>query len=310
MAGEYTAKINDYVNIMKNNGLVTIDGELITPNIKCLENIAMDFVNMEEQKKEKTQEILQWQKEKTEFQEAILDGCGHFYFNFYNRLLDKLKPQHLTRFLYLSCYINYDNLLVINKTTRHIPIYEEDLQSILKLSRTEVYSTKIELIEKELLIINDDKTLSINPKYCKKGDIMKNKKIGKTRMFENGIKELYEKSKPTEHKQLALLFQLLPYLNFGYNVICKNEDVTQEVLEHIHPYTLNEIADILGQTNITRFKKRLMDMTVNGESVVCINEIKNKKLITINPKVFYKGTRLEDLKYLQGLFNMRLNRLI
>lgn len=305
MAGEYTAKIRDYKNIIKSNGIVTKDGEIIEVADKCLENIAMDFITMEEQKKEQVEEILQWQKEKTEFQEAIIDYCGHFYFNFYNRLLDKLKPQHLTRFLYLCCYINYDNLLVINKTTRHIPIYEEDLQSILKLSRTETYSTKIEFIDKELLIINNDKTLNINPKYCKKGDIMKNKSIGKTRMFEDGMKELYEKAKPTEHKQLALLFQLLPYLNLRYNVIC--EDITEQVLEHIHPYTLKEMSIKLNQTNITRFKKNLMDMTVNGESVICINEIKNKKLITINPKVYYKGTKLEDLKYLQGLFSMSMN---
>jgi prolyl oligopeptidase PreP (S9A serine peptidase family) len=124
-------------------------------------------------------------------------------------------------------------------------------------------------------------------------------------MFENGIKELYEKSKPTEHKQLALLFELLPYLNLKYNVIC--EDTTEEVLEHIKPYTLRQIANMLKETNITRFKKKLMDMTVNSQPVVCINEIKNKKMITINPKIYYKGTKLEDLKYLQGLFDMSLN---
>lgn len=305
MAGEYTAQIRDYTNIIKSNGIVNDYGELIEVADKCLENIAMDFIKMEEQKKEQIQEVIQWQKEKTEFQEEMLDSCGHFYFNFYNRLLNKLKPQYLTRFLYLSCFINYYNLLVINKTTRHIPIYEEDLQRILKLSRTETYSTKIDFIEKGLLIVNDDKTLTINDTYCKKGDIVKNKKVEKVRMFENGIKELYEKAKPTEHKQLALLFEMLKFLNLQYNVICK--DNTEQVLEHINPYTLKEIAEILGETNITRFKKKLMDMTVNGEAVVCINEIKNKKMITINPKIYYKGTRLESLKYLQGLFDMGKN---
>lgn len=305
MAGEYTAKIRDYVNIMKSNGLVTQDGELITPNIKNLENIAMDFITMEEQKKEQVEEIMQWQKEKTEFQEAIIDNCGHFYFNFYQRLLNKLQPQYLTRFLYLSCFINYDNRLVINKTTRHIPIYEEDLQSILKLSRAETYNTKNVLVEKGLLIIHEDKTMSINDTYCKKGEIMKNKKVEKVRMFENGMKELYEKSKPSEHKQMALLFEMLPMINLRWNVVCENP--TEEVKECIKPYSLKNLAKQLDQTNVTRFKQKLMDMTIGNEPVICINEIKHKKFLTINPKIYYKGFNLEELKAIIALFDMSEN---
>lgn len=306
MAGEYTAKIRDYKNIIKSNGIVTEYGEVIE-NIsdKSLELIAMDFITMEEQKKEQAQEIIQWQKEKTEFQEAILDNCGHFYFNFYQRLLNKLQPQYLTRFLYLCCYINYDNRLVINKTTRHIPIYEEDLQSILKLSRAETYNTKNVLVENELLILHEDKTMSINPTYCKKGDIVKNKKVEKVRMFEDGMKDIYEKSKASEHKQLSLLFEMLPWINLRWNVICKNPK--EEIKECITPYSLKELAKELKQTNITRFKQRLMDMTINNEPVICINEIKNKKFLTVNPKIYYKGVNLEELKAIIALFDMSDN---
>lgn len=306
MAGEYTTKVEDYMNIIKSNGIITDDGEIVeNVSKRSLELIAMDFINMEEQKKEQVEEVMQWQKEKTEFQEAIIDNCGHFYFNFYQRLLNKLQPQYLTRFLYLSCFINYDNRLVINKTTRHIPIYEEDLQSILKLSRAETYNTKNILIEKGLLIIHEDKTMSINDTYCKKGEIMKNKKVEKVRMFENGMKELYEKSKPSEHKQMALLFEMLPMINLRWNVVCENP--TEEVKECIKPYSLKDLARQLNQTNVTRFKQKLMDMTIGNEPVVCINEIKHKKFLTINPKIYYKGVNLEELKAIIALFDMSEN---
>lgn len=305
MVGEYTEKVEIYKNIIKNNGIVTEDGEVIKPHESCLDNIVMDLINIEEDKKNKTQEILKWKQERDEFKEEIINNCGHFYFNYYNRLLDKLKPQYLTRFLYLCCYLNYDNLLVINKTTRHIPIYDEELQGLLKLSKAETYNTRNALIEKELIIINEDKTISINNTYCKKGEIMKNNKTEKVRMFENGIKELYENSKPSEHKQLALLFEMLPYVNLRFNVICENP--REEVEERIKPYSLKQLSVLLKQSNVTRFKKNLMSMSVNEEPVICINEIKNKKMITINPKVYYKGVNINELKSLISLFTMSEN---
>ena len=45
---------------------------------------------------------------------------------------------------------------------------------------------------------------------------MKNKKEEKVRMFENAIKSLYEQSKPSEHKSLALLFNILPKINLKW----------------------------------------------------------------------------------------------
>ena len=69
MVGEYTTKIEDYMNIIKNNGIVTDDGEIIeNVSKRSLELIAMDFITMEEQGKEKKLDILQMKEEQTEFQ--------------------------------------------------------------------------------------------------------------------------------------------------------------------------------------------------------------------------------------------------
>jgi hypothetical protein len=50
-----------------------------------------------------------------------------------------------------------------------------------------------------------------------------------------------------------------------------------------------------------------MDMTIGNEPVVCINEIKHKKFLTINPKIYYKGVNLEELKAIIALFDMSEN---
>ena len=75
MAGEYTAKIRDYSNIIKSNDIVTEDGEVIELHKDCLESIAMDFINWEEQKKENKKSIMQMKEEQTEFQQKLLDHC-------------------------------------------------------------------------------------------------------------------------------------------------------------------------------------------------------------------------------------------
>lgn len=63
-------------------------------------------------KKEELKSVLDKINEQNEFQLFIKDTCGSFYFNFCKRLLDKIEPQYLTRFLYLCTYLDYEGRLV------------------------------------------------------------------------------------------------------------------------------------------------------------------------------------------------------
>ena len=301
MAGEYTAKIRDYSNIIKSNNIVTQDGEVIELHKDCLESIAMDFINWEEQRKEKKLDAINYKKDNDEFKNKIDELCGSFYFNFYKRLLGKIKPQHITRLLYLSCFMDYNNLIVLRKNNGNkIPIYESELVNILNIGKTEFYNTKKELINNNLIIINDNKTVTINQTYCKKGEIMKNKKVEKVRIFEDAIKELYEKATPKEHKTIGVLFELLPFISYKYNIVCRNPE--QIIKELIEPYSIKELCDIFNYKNITDFKRKLEKLKIGMDSVVCINRIDGKEFITINPKVYYKGARnIEDIKELEGI---------
>lgn len=307
-AGEYTNKVIDYKNIIKQNNIITEDGELVRLHDQVYENLAMDFIQYQEQQEEarreqkEKKEILEKINQQNEFKEYIKTFYGSFYFYFYKRIIKTLEPQHLTRFLYLCTYINYDNILIIDKTTRHIPIYEEDLQSILKLSRAEMFRTKAALLNNNLISIQENGIIKINDKFCKKGDIMKNKKVDKTRVFNSAIRELYEKALPREHKKLALLFQMLPYINLKYNIVCTNPE--EELLENINCYTLKELMQELEQTNITRFKNDLLKLTVGGEPVLSIHLIGESNCIIINPRVYYKGGNLEDLDWIERLIRV------
>lgn len=302
--GKYTEQVRTINNgIIKQNQFITKDGEVVEIHDKCVDNICMDIANYIEQLNEKdvkvgNKDYMENKKSKDEFKRYIDFNCGSFYFNFYDRY--KMEAQYMTRFLYLCCFMDYDNRLILKDNKMKTLITENILIEILKISRAEAFNTKKFLIDNEFLIIKE-KQIYVNEKYCKRGKIIKNKRVNKVRVFENSIKEIYEKSTAKEHKKLSLLFDLLPYLNLKWNMICKNTD--EEILECVEAYTLKEMANLLGAKNITRFKKSLLSLTVNEQPVVLIQEILNKTYITINPKIYYKGTTIDELKYVIGLFD-------
>lgn len=242
-------------------------------------------------------------KKKVELGKHFKDNYGSFYFDFYLKIEKILEPQLLVRTLYLCSYLDYNNNLIIKKDRL---IYKRDLPRILRLSNKQSDRTKDELIDKNILIINEDESLSINKKYFRRGDIMREEAIESVRIFDEAIRELYERCTPREHKKLALLYKLLPYINNNWNIVCKN--VHEENKELIIPYQLKEIAELLGEKNVTRFKNNLLKLTVNGQPVVMIQLVLNKSRILINPKVYYKGTRLDDVKNIEDDIRQILNK--
>lgn len=289
--GEWTEKVKIVKDNLKYYNFVTEDGEVVRLHDKSIEELAMGTVNMSEELKgnrtDKQLEIAKAIAERTEFENILIEECGSFYFNFYGRLASTIdNPAMLFRFLYLCTYMNYDGYLSDGRRL----IKADGLKELLRLKDREFYETKKYLLSNNLISIDDKIVVSINANYCKKGKVNKIGKIEVIRMFNNAIRGLYEKSLPREHKKLALLVKLLPYLNFKHNIICKNTDC--EYKEYIEPYSLPELAELLGygRTNTTKLKKDLFKLRFDNELVIGIFECDNGKFIYVNPKVMYKAT--------------------
>ena len=233
-----------------------------------------------------------------ELKKHFKHNYGSFYFDFYIRIEELLNDS-----LLLCSYLDFDNNLVIKKEK---PINKDNLHIILRISKKQSDRTRDDLIKKDILIMNQDESFSINKKYFRKGDIMREESVETVRVFDNAIRELYESCTPREHKKLALLYKLIPYINNNWNIVCKN--INEENRELIEPYELKEIAKVLGVTNVTRFKNDLLKLTVNGQPVVMIQLVLNKSRILINPKVYYKGTRLDEVKNIEDDIRQILNK--
>lgn len=253
-------------------------------------------------KKEEIKEVMDNAKSQDEFDKLVDTYLGNFYFNFYKRFAHKLKPMNYVRFLYLCSYMDYENRLVKKNGNKNVSIYEKELQSILNIGKTEYYNTKKELVENDLIIINEDKSVSINNKYCKKGKIIKNSMVVKIRMFNNGIRILYENCNPKEHKKLAFLFDIIKYCHYDYNIICHNPHETLE--DKIIPINVKELCVLLGYKNVTDFKRKINTLKIDNKPVFDIHSINNKQVIQVNPQVYYNGNKLEHLKGLLVVFGI------
>ncbi len=267
--------------------------------------IANYIVNLLENKETSAveTEIVQKISARDNLQNLIISELGYFYFNFYKPLLKlDIERQHIFRFIYLCTYMNYNNKLEYgNAKGDNGLMVEKDLQEVLCVSRREYFNTKKVLLDNNLIIIDKDNTIIINKKYAIKGDVPKNKIKGSVRIMEKGIQELYAKAKATEHKKLALLIDLLPYINFHHNIICYNPE--EENILNIKALNLSNLCDILGydKSKRTRFKKDLLSIRVNGELTIGFFETDKGKHIYVNPKAYYKGT---DYSHLIALVNM------
>lgn len=249
---------------------------------------------------------LNWLSERNE-RDKIFKELGGFYFQNYENVLKlNIAKQYLFRFIYLCTYMSYDKKIHFGNAIGEKSLaLEKDLKEIFRLSKSETINTKNTLIENGLIIINKDKTINVNSKYAIKGEIEKRELKMSVKVMEKGIREVYRKSKATEHKKLALLIELLPYVNFRHNVICSNPEESD--VEKINPFNLTEVMRIAEYKNLTRFKRDLLNLTVNEELAVKITETKYGKFVYVNPRIFYKGNNADDLKSCMNEFKIKKN---
>lgn len=301
MIGEFTEKARTYENIAKANGLE------ITKELKDTITDYLTYENqiIENKLKEDNNNRSKYIKSQTKLQRHFdSNGYGRFYFEFYSNIYKVIEGQFAFRLLYLATALDYKNRLVKKIGNTYEPLSNSDLFKMLKLGESEFRKTK-RILKDSNILIEKDNSFYINDIYCKRGEVELNKKDDKVRTFDSAIKELYEKSLPREHKTLSMLFELLPYVNYKHNIVCKN--ISEEIKSEIIPYSMKELCPILGIKNQTVLKNKLLKLTVNGQPVVAIILVKDKSMITINPRVYYKGNDVNDVKDLESTISAVMN---
>ncbi|MEK4081588.1 hypothetical protein [Solibacillus sp. FSL K6-1126] len=119
-----------------------------------------------------------------------------------------------------------------------------------------------------------------------------------TRMFKKTVRDLYEQFNGRTVGQLALVYSLMPFLNFNFNIVCYNPDESDKDL--VRPISLEHVAELIGYESPAKLKTALNRVKIGDKVVFNFFEStkdRRQKHITVNPRVIYAG----DGKHLDAI---------
>lgn len=223
--------------------------------------------------------------------------------------LSDLTPQTATRLIYLATWLEYDGeYLTVNK--EHMT--REQMEEIMLLKPTTFKSFLKEITEKGYLI-KENKAYRINKEVFQKGEYTHKVSLADerfVRVYIKYIRHLYELTPQSKHVHLGYIFQLIPYINCEYNVLCHNP--LEKDPEKIIPMTVGEFCEAIGY-DVSQ-ASRLLDIydkitfEVDGKNSYFCGYTGRKKQnnqdrrIIINPFIFFAGSDEHKVEVLKILF--------
>lgn len=277
-----------------------IDGE--TGEIISQFEIDSDESLTSSEKLHKRKVFIEKKNEMERFNNQIGGFVKLFYVNEEILFQNVLEPQEVARFLYISTFIDYDNVL---KNDNGEPLTKKTLWK-LTFMRPSVFNQLYEKLTNEnFLFENENETISVNDEKVTKGD-HKMKNVSYTRMYINTIRKLYKGCDQRQHKSLGHLFKLIPFLDYESNMICYKND------EKFSPMTTEDMMMLLDIScdsygSVSRFNRQLMKLkiSVNGKEVPVFGKISfescDGKLSNgwvVNHCLFYQGNKIENVNFL------------
>lgn len=241
------------------------------------------------------------------------DKYGAFTWFFYKILKScdlNIDPSNLTRLMFLSTYIDYNNILTFNKR----PMTRLEMMEVLNISEREFIYFLNDVKEQGVLIYNDEKFI-ISESVFGKGKLPSvfiseniEERIYSIRLYQNTIRSLYNRATPRSHKTLSYLFQMIPYINQQYNILCFNP--LEKDKDRIKPMLLNDYCTIIGydNTHLQRLANNILKpsfSTANGTIETAVRIVvsvgqggERIYQVFINPNVFYAGNVWEEVRIL------------
>ena len=306
--------INDIDNIVSNIESST--------NIEVPEGCNITFIPQEEyeaklqNKKNQSDALIEKNKKANTMREYLQDNEFGRYFHMiykYNQpMFEKLRetvPQSkvkitMVRFTTLVAYMSLHG-----KVKKSILIEVWDTTNRGSINETYKF-----LLESGFIQETDDEFIMINENIAREKikDYIKelhkeDKSYTYTRVFCESILNLYNEMESRKRQQLSNLYAILPYINFKYNRLCSNPTETDNT--KVEPLGWSDLCDICGydKSHASRLRKDLMNLRIHGEKVIGQFYDEDGGIIIINPRVYYAGDNVNELKAIMDLFSAKKN---
>jgi len=221
------------------------------------------------------------------------------------RVDDSITNSDLAKILYVSTFINYDNVI---QTDDKRNMNKNDLKEILGVNKNIFYAWYNKMVKLKVIVESDTK-LSISNGYVIKGEISGKKRYN--RVFINSIRDIYESNIGKKASTVGHIMRLLKYVNRYGNVLCWNPDEYDE-----EKVELMTIGQILPQLKEYKNNPKLFMDTIdqyrlsNGEPIIVFFSTKSessKQYMMMNPSLTFSG-KLDSMKSVRDIFKMLKNQ--
>lgn len=217
---------------------------------------------------------------------------------------DDIKPETVGRLMYLATYLKY-NSNILGQTERTF-INKEDLQEVMGLHKSTFWRFWNE-VNNRYLTESPDGKIYLSDAFFIRGQL-RTKDFDKewNKLYIEATRKLYKLSTTENHKYLGYVFQMLPYVNINYNILCHNPTETE--LDRVNPINVNEFCLLCGYSDtakrtrlIKRYSEIYFDIKSRKErfcSFVSDGVNLDKAHIFINPNIIYRGEKWKEVKIL------------
>lgn len=224
----------------------------------------------------------------------------------------------VSRIVFLTTYLSYRGYLTGDN---HRALSKKAVKRLLGLSASKFYAFWNLALESHLLDEKDGKIFPDHGTFRKgilrKAEIARKAESGRyvTRLYIDGIRRLIDGPYSQSAKVAGYIFQLIPFVNREFNIVCHNPLETD--LNKVNPMTFPELCDLVGyhKQNAHRMRGQLtgMKITVDGveQQAVSYENYPSGSLkygIFINPNIYYAGGDSAAVELL-GAFRRRDRRL-
>lgn len=230
-----------------------------------------------------------------------------------------LDKANITRIIYLATYMDFQQkgLLVYqpkDKEGRFLPsqpINKKTMQNILGLGDT-AFKKFLKDMKENKIIFEVEKKFYIDTQYFIKGGVenFNKKEQSYCRLFIDTVRAIYGSCKAKEHKTLANVYQLIPFVHYSNNMVCHNPYCLES---DTTPISLKEIGDLLGiednSSNLKRLVKDLESIKVNIKDkeykLFAYTKMKDKDFFFVNPYVVYSGNKVDNIRWVADTYFFR-----
>lgn len=242
-------------------------------------------------------------------QHARDNGGFIFAFHTQSQTVDgrfpSLLKQDLARLMYIGTFTGWDGGRINYENGR--PVDKDGLHRIVDMSRKRFNEFYNRILAEGIVQEASDGALYMNPSVFYRGGIKSLeydvKDLQYTRMFRDTVRNLYVKFNGRSLGQLALIYEVLPFINFSTNIIAYNAEVRDTGA--LQPMSLEKLSLILNYASPRHLKTALNRVKVDNQPVFGFFENPHDRRsyrIVVNPRAVFAG-KGEELGAIMALFN-------